>query len=73
MPQQAWIQNRSLKDCVIFNNPLDEKRYRKIVRACALKPDIEMFPAGDATEIGEKVTTVIVDCLLYTHTHTHTH
>nr|KAG5685762.1 hypothetical protein BaRGS_004408 [Batillaria attramentaria] len=54
VPQQAWIQNRSMKDCVIFDNPLDEKRYRKVIRACALKPDIEILPAGDATEIGEK-------------------
>ncbi|PVD27422.1 hypothetical protein C0Q70_12580 [Pomacea canaliculata] len=54
VPQQAWIQNRSLKDCVLFDNPFDEKKYRRVIRACALRPDIESFPAGDATEIGEK-------------------
>ena len=30
-------------------------RYRAVVEACALKPDIEILPAGDDTEIGEKV------------------
>ncbi|XP_070202775.1 multidrug resistance-associated protein 1-like [Littorina saxatilis] len=54
VPQQAWIQNRPLRDCVLFDSPMDYKRYRKIVRSCALKPDIETFPAGDLTEIGEK-------------------
>lgn len=52
--QQAWVQNRPLRDCVVFDNPDDPKRYRKIVKACALKPDIDMLPAKDATEIGEK-------------------
>jgi len=28
--------------------------YHKVVEACALLPDIDMLPAGDATEIGEK-------------------
>ncbi|KAL4546232.1 hypothetical protein Ndes2526B_g05321 [Nannochloris sp. 'desiccata'] len=29
-------------------------RYHKVLEACALLPDIDMLPAGDATEIGEK-------------------
>jgi len=28
--------------------------YHKVLEACALLPDIDMLPAGDATEIGEK-------------------
>lgn len=53
--QQAWIQNRSLKDGVIFDNPIDEKRYKDAISGCALQPDIDTFAAGDMTEIGEKV------------------
>ena len=30
-------------------------RYQKVIESCALQPDIDMLPAGDATEIGEKV------------------
>lgn len=55
--QQAWIQNRSLKDGVIFDNPVDEKRYNDVINACALQPDIESFTGGDNTEIGENVNT----------------
>lgn len=52
--QQAWIQNATLKDNILFGKPFDKRRYDHIIEACALKPDFEMLPAGDQTEIGEK-------------------
>uniref|UniRef100_A0A182WGR0 ABC-type glutathione-S-conjugate transporter n=1 Tax=Anopheles minimus TaxID=112268 RepID=A0A182WGR0_9DIPT len=52
--QQAWIQNATLKDNILFGKPMDQRRYNRIIEACALKPDIEMLPGGDMTEIGEK-------------------
>lgn len=52
--QQAWIQNCTLQDNILFGKPLDQKLYDKVILACALKPDIDMLPAGDQTEIGEK-------------------
>lgn len=55
IPQQAWIQNSSLKSNILFGKNLDEKAYNRVVDACALKPDLEMLPGGDNTEIGEKV------------------
>ena len=30
-------------------------RYDKVIEACALKPDLEILPGGDQTEIGERV------------------
>ncbi|KAI7815048.1 ABC subfamily C member [Rhyzopertha dominica] len=52
--QQAWIQNATLQDNVLFGKPLDKKKYDAVIEACALKPDFDMLPAGDQTEIGEK-------------------
>ncbi|CAH0555483.1 unnamed protein product [Brassicogethes aeneus] len=52
--QQAWIQNATLKDNILFGKPYDQRIYNKVVKACALKPDFDMLPAGDQTEIGEK-------------------
>lgn len=52
--QQAWIQNATLQDNILFGKPMDAKLYNKVIAACALKPDIEMLPGGDQTEIGEK-------------------
>ncbi|GLV32342.1 Multidrug-Resistance like Protein 1 [Carabus blaptoides fortunei] len=52
--QQAWIQNATLQDNILFGKSLDQKLYDRIIEACSLKPDLEMLPGGDQTEIGEK-------------------
>uniref|UniRef100_A0A803TXB3 ABC-type glutathione-S-conjugate transporter n=1 Tax=Anolis carolinensis TaxID=28377 RepID=A0A803TXB3_ANOCA len=57
VPQQAWIQNATLKDNILFGSPLDEARYQKVIEACALLPDLQLLPGGDLTEIGERVLT----------------
>uniref|UniRef100_A0A8D8XGU9 ABC-type glutathione-S-conjugate transporter n=2 Tax=Cacopsylla melanoneura TaxID=428564 RepID=A0A8D8XGU9_9HEMI len=54
VPQQAWIQNATLRDNIQFGKPHAGRRYNKVVDACALTPDFEMLPSGDSTEIGEK-------------------
>ncbi|XP_075021185.1 multidrug resistance-associated protein 1 isoform X10 [Calonectris borealis] len=33
---------------------MNESRYKRVIEACALLPDIEILPTGDKTEIGEK-------------------
>lgn len=53
-PQEAWIQNATLRENILFGRPLDEVFYRKVVEACSLLPDFAVLPAGDLTEIGEK-------------------
>lgn len=42
--QQAWIQNASLQDNILFGTPMDRRRYNQVIEACALKPDLEMLP-----------------------------
>ncbi|KAJ1723570.1 hypothetical protein LPJ53_002093 [Coemansia erecta] len=54
VPQQPWIINATLQDNILFGHELDPEFYDRVVEACALKPDLEMLPAGDMTEIGEK-------------------
>ncbi|XP_044104616.1 ATP-binding cassette sub-family C member 3 isoform X3 [Neovison vison] len=54
VPQQAWIQNCTLQENVLFGRALDPKRYHRALEACALLADLEMLPGGDQTEIGEK-------------------
>ncbi|XP_077085852.1 ATP-binding cassette sub-family C member 3 isoform X2 [Siphateles boraxobius] len=54
VPQQAWIQNASLRDNILFGRPYEEQKYRCVLEACALTPDLEVLPGGDQTEIGEK-------------------
>ncbi|KAF0697304.1 Aste57867_11998 [Aphanomyces stellatus] len=52
--QQAWIQNTTIRENILFGKPYDRTKYNKIVEACALTNDMSSFPAGDRTEIGQK-------------------
>uniref|UniRef100_A0A8C2GV26 ATP-binding cassette, sub-family C (CFTR/MRP), member 3 n=1 Tax=Cyprinus carpio TaxID=7962 RepID=A0A8C2GV26_CYPCA len=54
VPQQAWIQNATVRDNILFGRPYVEQKYRCVLEACALTPDLEVLPGGDQTEIGEK-------------------
>ncbi|KAI8422379.1 hypothetical protein MSG28_006239 [Choristoneura fumiferana] len=54
VPQQAWIQNATLQDNILFGKPLVMQKYSDVIGMCALKPDFDMLPGGDQTEIGEK-------------------
>ncbi|XP_060795614.1 ATP-binding cassette sub-family C member 3 isoform X2 [Neoarius graeffei] len=54
VPQQAWIQNATLRDNILFGKPYIEEKYRRVLDACALTPDLDVLPGGDQTEIGEK-------------------
>ncbi|KAI1503509.1 P-loop containing nucleoside triphosphate hydrolase protein [Biscogniauxia marginata] len=57
-PQYAWIQNTSVQNNILFGKEMDDKWYKEVIRACALRPDLDMLPNGDATEIGERGITV---------------
>ncbi|KAH0632063.1 hypothetical protein JD844_020124 [Phrynosoma platyrhinos] len=54
VPQQAWIQNATLKENILFGREAKERQYKQVIEACALLPDLEILPSGDQTEIGEK-------------------
>ncbi|KAK0397405.1 hypothetical protein QR680_002116 [Steinernema hermaphroditum] len=54
VPQQAWIQNLSLKSNILFNHSYDPDKYARALSVCELRPDLQTLPAGDLTEIGEK-------------------
>ncbi|XP_034407618.1 canalicular multispecific organic anion transporter 1 isoform X2 [Cyclopterus lumpus] len=54
VPQQAWIQNATLRDNILFGSSHEERRLQGVIQACALGPDLELLPGSDLTEIGEK-------------------
>ncbi|KFY46523.1 hypothetical protein V495_02419 [Pseudogymnoascus sp. VKM F-4514 (FW-929)] len=57
-PQYAWIQNASVRENIVFGKDMERGWYDKVIDACALRPDLEMLPSGDGTEIGERGITV---------------
>uniref|UniRef100_A0A3B4B6A8 ATP-binding cassette, sub-family C (CFTR/MRP), member 2 n=1 Tax=Periophthalmus magnuspinnatus TaxID=409849 RepID=A0A3B4B6A8_9GOBI len=54
VPQQAWIQNATLRDNILFGSAYEKGQFQQIIEACALGPDLELLAGGDLTEIGEK-------------------
>jgi ABC-type multidrug transport system fused ATPase/permease subunit len=43
---------------IVFGAQFDEARYKKVIHQCCLERDIELFEAGDQTEVGEKGLTL---------------
>ncbi|KAF5356102.1 hypothetical protein D9756_004037 [Leucocoprinus leucothites] len=56
--QESWVQNETIKENILFGSPYDEERYRKVLHQCSLERDLELFEAGDLTEVGEKGLTL---------------
>ncbi|RXN01990.1 Multidrug resistance-associated protein 1 [Acipenser ruthenus] len=48
------VKNATLRENIVFGQERKESWYQQVVEACALMPDLEILPAGDETEIGEK-------------------
>eukprot|EP00931_Biecheleriopsis_adriatica_P003934 TRINITY_DN105681_c0_g1_i1.p1 TRINITY_DN105681_c0_g1~~TRINITY_DN105681_c0_g1_i1.p1 ORF type:complete len:1256 (+),score=180.53 TRINITY_DN105681_c0_g1_i1:27-3794(+) len=57
-PQQPVVMNMTLRDNVVFKQAFDDERFQSALHAAALYTDLEMLPAGDMTEIGEKGVTL---------------
>ncbi|KAJ9123263.1 hypothetical protein QFC22_001460 [Naganishia vaughanmartiniae] len=53
-PQQAWLQNDTIRGNILFGAPEDEDRYQAVIEACSLTSDLAILEDGSETEIGEK-------------------
>ncbi|KAJ2062021.1 ABC transporter C member 13 [Coemansia sp. S146] len=53
LEQQPWIMNATLRANILFGREYDEDYYWKVLSACALTDDLEMWPNSDMTVIGE--------------------
>ncbi|KAL0572670.1 hypothetical protein V5O48_009294 [Marasmius crinis-equi] len=56
--QESWVQNETIRQNIVFSSPFDAARYKKVIHQCALERDLELFAAGDQTEVGEKGITL---------------
>ncbi|KZT67065.1 P-loop containing nucleoside triphosphate hydrolase protein [Daedalea quercina L-15889] len=56
--QESWVQNETIRDNILFGAVYDERRYQMVLEQCALKHDLQLFVAGDLTEVGEKGITL---------------
>ncbi|KAJ7759560.1 P-loop containing nucleoside triphosphate hydrolase protein, partial [Mycena metata] len=56
--QESWVLNETIRDNILFGSEYDEERYQKVLFQCALERDLELFEAGDKSEVGEKGLTL---------------
>uniref|UniRef100_A0A0V0J010 ABC-type xenobiotic transporter n=1 Tax=Solanum chacoense TaxID=4108 RepID=A0A0V0J010_SOLCH len=52
--QTSWIQNSTIQENILFGSPMNNKRYKDVLRVCSLEKDLEILEHGDQTEIGER-------------------
>ncbi|XP_011500254.1 PREDICTED: multidrug resistance-associated protein 4-like [Ceratosolen solmsi marchali] len=52
--QEPWIFASTVRQNILFGRPLDKMRYENVIDVCQLRRDLDIFPDGDATMVGEK-------------------
>lgn len=52
--QQGWIINATVRDNILFGHDYDHAMYERAIDVCELHMDIQTFPEGDSTLVGEK-------------------
>uniref|UniRef100_A0A4W6CXJ6 ATP-binding cassette, sub-family C (CFTR/MRP), member 4 n=1 Tax=Lates calcarifer TaxID=8187 RepID=A0A4W6CXJ6_LATCA len=56
--QQPWVFPGTIRSNILFGRELNLQRYERVIRACALKKDLELLPYGDLTLIGDRGATL---------------
>ena len=54
LSQVPWVFSGTFRDNILFGRDFDEQKYNTIIRVCDLIADLECFPKGDLTEIGQR-------------------
>ncbi|CAO1614569.1 unnamed protein product [Sympodiomycopsis kandeliae] len=56
--QSAWLLGTTVRENILFGSPYNEKRYKAVLKACSLQPDLKILEYHDETEVGEKGTSL---------------
>ncbi|XP_049919634.1 ATP-binding cassette sub-family C member 4-like isoform X3 [Epinephelus moara] len=56
--QQPWVFPGTVRSNILFGRELIPQKYERVVKACALKRDLELLPDGDLTLIGDRGATL---------------
>jgi ABC-type multidrug transport system fused ATPase/permease subunit len=51
--QRPWLQSMSIRENILFHTSYNEGRYKQVLEACMLIPDLASFKYGDLSHIGE--------------------
>lgn len=56
--QTPWIVSGTVEDNILFGQPYDEKRFNETIELAAMTTDLQLFPNGKNTLIGERGVTL---------------
>ncbi|XP_016893938.1 multidrug resistance-associated protein 4-like isoform X2 [Cynoglossus semilaevis] len=56
--QQPWVFSGTIRSNILFGRELDPEKYERVLKACALKRDLELLPDGDLTLVGDRGVTL---------------
>ena len=56
--QTPFILSDTVRNNILFGAEFVEERYKRVIEACCLRPDLLQWQAGDQTEIGERGVTM---------------
>nr|XP_026485069.1 multidrug resistance-associated protein 4-like isoform X1 [Vanessa tameamea] len=52
--QEPWLFVSTVRQNILFGLPYNPKKYKEVIRVCALQKDFQQFPHGDQTLVGER-------------------
>ena len=52
-PQNPWTFTGTVQENILFGKTLNRPWYDTVLEACCLRHDLETFPLGDETLVGE--------------------
>uniref|UniRef100_A0A7N8WJ41 Multidrug resistance-associated protein 4 n=1 Tax=Mastacembelus armatus TaxID=205130 RepID=A0A7N8WJ41_9TELE len=52
--QKPWIFPGTIRSNILFGKELNPQRYDRVLRACALKRDMDRLPGGDLAMVGDR-------------------
>lgn len=50
--QPPWLLEGSVRNNIVMNNTWCQIKYGRVLRATGLRPDLQLLPEGDATQLG---------------------
>ncbi|XP_072319420.1 ATP-binding cassette sub-family C member 4-like [Eucyclogobius newberryi] len=56
--QLPWVFPGTIRSNILFGKELNPQKYERVLKACALKRDMELLPNGDLTVVGDQGATL---------------
>ncbi|XP_019299622.2 ATP-binding cassette sub-family C member 4 isoform X3 [Panthera pardus] len=56
--QQPWVFAGTVRSNILFGKKYEKERYEKVIKACALRKDLQLLEDGDLTVIGDRGATL---------------